>query len=75
MIEHKVIPLYFDRDRGHSEDWVNMAKESMQSVIPNFSAQRMVEQYARNAYFRSSATPAADEQPEDVPAAQEASSD
>ncbi len=52
-LEHKVIPLYYDRDRGYSEGWVNMAKESMQSVIPNFSAQRMVMDYIKQMYVPS----------------------
>ena len=56
-LEQEVIPLYFNRSQeGYSEGWVNMAKEAMKSVIPNFCAQRMVMDYVNRFYLPSIAT-------------------
>ncbi len=51
ILEHKVIPLYFERDhQGYSPDWVQYSKASMKSIIPRFNAQRMVMDYLRDFY-------------------------
>jgi glycogen phosphorylase len=51
ILEKQVVPLYYARDNhGHSVDWVRMSKATMRSLIPRFNAQRMVSQYALNAY-------------------------
>ena len=51
LLEHEVLPLYFDRNgRGYSEGWVRRSKASMQSILPRFNAQRMVSEYARDFY-------------------------
>ena len=51
VLEHEVLPLYFDRNgRGYSEGWVRRSKASMQSILPRFNAQRMVKEYARDFY-------------------------
>jgi starch phosphorylase len=51
ILEHKVIPLYFERDhQGYSPDWVKHSKASMKSIIPRFNAQRMVMDYLRDFY-------------------------
>ncbi|MGH8248104.1 MAG: alpha-glucan family phosphorylase, partial [Gammaproteobacteria bacterium] len=53
-LEHQCIPMYFDKSMGYSERWVKTAKESMKSIIPHFSAQRMVMDYLRQYYFPAS---------------------
>jgi starch phosphorylase len=46
--------MYYDRDgRGYSEKWVRMSKASMRTVIPNFNAQRMVDDYVNHFYTRA----------------------
>ncbi len=51
ILEHQVIPLYFERDhQGYSPDWVKYSKASMKSIIPRFNAQRMVMDYLRDFY-------------------------
>ena len=51
LIEHQVIPLYYDRNgHGLSHAWVERTKASMSSLIPRFNAQRMVMDYVRNLY-------------------------
>ncbi|MGD8642335.1 MAG: alpha-glucan family phosphorylase, partial [Gammaproteobacteria bacterium] len=54
IIENDLIPMYYDRDgRGYSEKWVRMSKASMRTVIPNFNAQRMVDDYVNHFYTRA----------------------
>ncbi len=51
LVEHEVIPLYYDRDhQGYSPGWVKLSKASMKTLIPRFSAQRMVVDYIRGFY-------------------------
>jgi len=54
IIENEVIPMYYERDgRGYSEEWVQMSKASMKTIIPNFNAQRMVKDYINHFYTRA----------------------
>jgi starch phosphorylase len=51
IIEHQVIPLYYDRNgHGFSEGWVRMSKASMKSILPQFNSQRMVMDYIKGFY-------------------------
>jgi phosphorylase/glycogen(starch) synthase len=51
LLESEILPSYHDRnDAGVPLAWVERMKASMASVIPNFSARRMVTNYADNFY-------------------------
>jgi starch phosphorylase len=51
ILEHEVIPLYYERDhQGYSPGWVQKSKASMKSLIPHYNAQRMVVDYIRKFY-------------------------
>ncbi|MCP4692573.1 MAG: glycosyltransferase family 1 protein [Desulfobacterales bacterium] len=51
ILENLVIPLYFDSNgKGYSEKWIRMSKNSMKSIIPRFSARRMVMDYVNKYY-------------------------
>jgi starch phosphorylase len=51
LLEHQVIPLYFDRSgHSYSPDWVAMAKASMSTILPRFNAERMVLDYVQRLY-------------------------
>lgn len=51
ILENDVIPRYFDRDHhGYSSRWVEMAKESMKSLIPRYNSQRMILDYVERYY-------------------------
>ena len=51
LLEEEVIPLYLKRNsRGVPEDWVHRMKHAMATVIPNFSAQRMILEYQERFY-------------------------
>lgn len=52
MLEHQIIPKYYNRDPRDlmSADWVATMKESMKTVIPQFSTRRMVKEYVEKFY-------------------------
>ena len=51
ILQDQVIPLYYDRSKlGYSPEWVKMAKHSMASLLPRFSAARMVSEYLKDFY-------------------------
>jgi starch phosphorylase len=52
LLEDKVIPAYFERgDDGVRHTWVQLMKASIESVVPQFSAHRMVRDYAHGIYL------------------------
>ncbi len=51
ILEHQVIPLYYDRNGyGYSEGWVRMSKAAIKSCMPRFNSQRMVMDYIKGFY-------------------------
>lgn len=53
LLEQEVVPLYYNQDRaGVPHLWVKMVKESISSVIPRFSACRMVKEYTAQYYAK-----------------------
>lgn len=55
ILQDQVIPLYYNRSKfGYSPDWVRMAKHSMVSLLPRFSAARMVSEYLKKFYLPAS---------------------
>ena len=51
LLEQQIVPLYYDRDQnGLSHGWIQMAKESLRSVVPQYSASRMLKDYVRKMY-------------------------
>jgi len=54
LIEHEVAPLYYDRgDDEIPHGWVARMKDAIESVVPAFSAQRMVAQYLTHLYLNA----------------------
>ena len=52
ILENKIIPLYYERDiNGVPRAWLQMVKESMRSIVPYFSARRMVKEYTEMFYL------------------------
>jgi starch phosphorylase len=52
ILEDEIIPLYFRRDLDDiPKGWLAVVRESMHSVIPNFSSQRMLKQYIEELYI------------------------
>ena len=56
VLEREVIPEFYARDeRGVSRGWVARMRESMASLTPTFSANRVVRQYTEEHYLSSAA--------------------
>lgn len=50
-LENQIVPLYYQKNsKGVSEKWVDIMKESIISVVPEYSTQRMVQQYTIKLY-------------------------
>ena len=57
LLEEKVIPLYYQRDRrGVSHEWVHLVKEAIRSIVPAFCARRMVKEYTAQMYLPAART-------------------
>jgi starch phosphorylase len=51
VLESEIVPLYYERDRdGIPHRWVKMMKRSIETLVPGFNSDRMVEEYAREIY-------------------------
>jgi len=54
LLEEKVVPLYYDRDRsGVPHGWIGLVKETIRSIAPAFSARRMLKEYIEQMYLPS----------------------
>jgi starch phosphorylase len=55
ILEEEVVPLFFDRDEaGLPRRWIATMKASIESVVPHFSAHRMVRDYVERVYLPAS---------------------
>ena len=51
LLEHEVVPLYYERDgQGVPRDWLKRSKDAIQTISPEFNASRMVKDYVRTYY-------------------------
>jgi starch phosphorylase len=51
VLEHEVIPAFYDRDAdGVPRRWTRIVKASLMTVGPRFSASRMLGDYAARVY-------------------------
>jgi starch phosphorylase len=51
LLQDKVIPLFYERGpMGYSPGWVQMAKNSIATITPRFTSQRMVGEYLNKFY-------------------------
>jgi starch phosphorylase len=54
LLEEKIVPLYYDRDRGGiPHGWIRIVKEAIRSVVPRFSARRMLKEYTDRMYVEA----------------------
>jgi starch phosphorylase len=52
LLENDVVPLYYHRNgKGFPEGWVKMSKESIRTIAPFFSTDRMVQEYSQRFYL------------------------
>jgi alpha-glucan phosphorylase-like protein len=51
-LEEDIVPLFFQKDQdGLRHRWIAMMKNSIESVVPHFSAHRMVRDYVEKSYL------------------------
>jgi len=51
LLEREIVPTFFDRDKhGVPMTWLDLVASSIQIMAPDFSAQRMVREYAERFY-------------------------
>lgn len=52
LLEQELVPMFYDRDpSGLPRRWLQVVKESIRTVLPHFSARRMVKQYVQEMYL------------------------
>ena len=51
-LEEEVVPAYYERDPENvPRRWVGMMRRSLETLVPAFNSDRMVEEYARRIYL------------------------
>jgi starch phosphorylase len=51
LLEEQLVPTFYDRDAsGIPRRWLQVVKQSIRTVLPRFSARRMVKEYVRSVY-------------------------
>ncbi len=54
LLEEEIVPLYYDRDLNNiPHGWVQVAKESMATLIPQFTSERMLSEYIDKYYKKA----------------------
>ena len=57
LLEQEVVPTFYDRDNtGLPKAWLRIVREAIRTVMPRFSARRMVKQYVGAMYGLKSDT-------------------
>ncbi|HEX8853152.1 MAG TPA: alpha-glucan family phosphorylase, partial [Pyrinomonadaceae bacterium] len=52
VLENEVVPLYYERDAaGIPRRWVGMMRRAIQTLVPAFNSDRMVQEYTRKIYL------------------------
>ncbi len=52
ILEEQVVPLYYKRDfDGVPREWTRMMKRAIRTIVPTFSARRMVKEYTEQLYL------------------------
>jgi len=50
LLEHEIVPAFYERDQGVPREWMRRVKRSIMSLSPRFNCQRMVDEYMRQLY-------------------------
>ena len=51
LLEEQLVPTFYDRGAdGIPHRWLQIVKQSIRTVLPRFSARRMVKEYVRTMY-------------------------
>lgn len=53
VLEEQVVPTFYERDQdGIPRRWVRMMKRSIETLVPTFNSDRMVQDYAQQIYLK-----------------------
>ena len=56
ILEEQIVPLFFEKSvDGLRRKWIQVMKASISSVVPQFSAHRMVRDYVETTYLPAAA--------------------
>lgn len=56
MLENEIIPLYFAKNsKGYSPEWIQFIKNSFAYITPNYTMQRMLNDYIERFYSKEGA--------------------
>ena len=51
LLENEIVPMFYTRDdAGVPDEWMRRVRESMATLTPQFSSERMVREYVENLY-------------------------
>jgi glycogen phosphorylase len=50
LLEQEIVPLFYDRGTGRPEEWIKRMIEAVETVVPQFSTARMVDEYTDRFY-------------------------
>jgi starch phosphorylase len=54
VLTQEVVPLFFDRDsQGIPRQWIQRMRRAMATLVPQFTTDRMVREYAQKYYVTS----------------------
>jgi starch phosphorylase len=60
LLEEQVVPAYYERDAsGVPRRWVGMMKRAIETLVPAFNSDRMVQEYAQKIYTGAAESEAA----------------
>ena len=52
LLEQQLVPAFYQRDENNLPvEWLKIVKQSIRTVLPRFSARRMVKEYVRGMYI------------------------
>jgi starch phosphorylase len=53
LLEHEIAPLYYQREKGVPHAWIQIMKNSMATISPEYSTFRQVVDYTQNYYIKA----------------------
>ncbi|HEY1403150.1 MAG TPA: alpha-glucan family phosphorylase, partial [Pyrinomonadaceae bacterium] len=57
LLEQELVPAYYERDAGGiPRRWVGMMKRAIETLVPAFNSDRMVQEYAQKIYNGAAAS-------------------
>lgn len=56
LLENEIVPLYYDKnEKGYSEGWVKVIKNSIATIAPHYTMKRQLDDYYDKFYTREAA--------------------